>query len=482
MTDWEEKILRDVFGTMRDNGLRQYKTVYIEIPKKNGKTEFCGGIGCYLLFGDGEYGAEIYSASNKRDQAAKCWDVAAHMVRNAPHLDKRAKVSPHRTRISIQSTNSFYQAIGSDSSSADGPNCHGILFDELHAVKNRAFFDTLTQGSGAARLQPLLFIITTAGNRRFGVGWDWHEKARQIISGKRIDPTVYAVIFGADKGDDWEDEEVWKKANPSLGQIISLDEMREHYNSVIGNPIEENEFKQKRLNIWVTQSIQWMPMLAWDKCAGKLPYLVGADCYAGLDLSEKEDLTCLSLVFPRPNKEYVIIPHFWLPREKAKEKERSEGIPYSIWERSGYITLLDEPTINYQYVRRALNEIRQIYNIKELAFDRYHAHLLRAELEDDGLTVIDFGQGYKSMSAPTKELLELVLNAKVNHGGNPILAWNADNVVVVKDPTNAVKPDKSKSSNKIDGIVATIMGLARASIHAEEPESIYASGKIEAWG
>ena len=467
---------------MRDNGTRQYRTVYIEIPKKNGKTEFGGGIANILLFGDGEYGAEVYAGANKKEQAAICWNAAAQMVRLAPHLKSRAKVSDYRHRISIQSTNSFFQAIGADSDSTDGLNCHGIIFDELHAVKNRAFFDTLTQSSGDARIQPLLFIITTAGNRRFGVGWDWHEKARQIISGKRIDPTVYAVIYGADKDDDWEDEATWIKANPSIGHIIDIERIREHYNSVIGNPIEENEFKQKRLNIWVTQSIQWMPMAAWDKCAGTMPYLIGADCYAGLDLSDKEDLTCLSLVFPRPNREYVIVPHFWLPREKAREKERNEGIPYSIWERQGYITLLDEPTINYQYVRRALNEIRQIYNIKELAFDRYHAHLLRAELEDDGLTVLDFGQGYKSMSAPTKELLELVLNAKVNHGGNPILAWNADNVVVTRDPTNAVKPDKSKSSNKIDGIVATIMGLARASIHVEEPVSIYTSGKIESFG
>ncbi len=479
---WEEKIVRDVFGTMREDGTRQYRTVYIEIPKKNGKTEFAGGIGNLLTFGDGEYGAEVYAGANKKDQAAICWNAAAEMVRQAPHLKARAKVSKHRYRVSVASSNSFFQAIGADSSSSDGLNCHGILFDELHAVKNRDFFDTLTQGSGDARIQPLTFIITTAGNRRFGVGWDWHEKARQIINGKRIDPTVYAVIYGAEDGDDWESEETWRKANPSIGHIIDIERVREHYETVKGIPIEENEFKQKRLNIWVKQSIRWMPMEAWDRCAQPLPYLIGADCYAGLDLSSSQDLTCLSLVFPRPNNKYVVIPHFWIPEETAQKVQKDHGIPYSIWERAGLVTLVDEPTVNYQYIRNAINDISYIYNIREVAFDRWGADKLRGELEEDGFTMVAFGQGYRDMNAPTKELLSLVLNGQINHGGNPILAWNADNMVVKTDPAGNIKPDKEKALNKIDGIVASIMGLSRARVHIGEVVSVLESGPIASLG
>lgn len=458
---WQEKMIREVFGTLKPDGNRQYNTVYVEIPKKNGKSPTASAVALYLLFADNEPGAEIYGAACDRDQAAIVFNVAAQMVRQCPALAKRAKVVDSTKRIIVPSTNSYYRVLSSDVATKHGFNTHGVIIDELHAQPNRDLYDVLTKGAGDARRQPLFFFITTAGNDRNSICWEVHEKARQILNGTREDPTFYPVIYSAEDEDDWHDEDIWYKANPSLGHIIDIEKVRQAHKDAQENPADESTFRQLRLNQWVSAYTKWISVDKWDACDLPLPDLEGRSCYAGLDLSSSIDLTALVLVFPFEDY-YAVLPHFWIPEETMIEKERKEHVPYRKWVAEGYITATEGNVIDYQAVLNKLIEWGQVYDLKEIAYDRWGATKLIQDIESEGFTCVPFGQGFASMSGPTKELEKLVVSKKIAHGGHPVLRWNFDNVQMKMDAAGNIKPDKEKSMQKIDGIVALIEGLDRA--------------------
>src|SRR3990167_6898685 len=349
------------------------------------------------------------------------------MVIRSPALMKRCKVIDSIKRIVVPSTRSFYRVLSKEVGAKHGFNVHGVIFDELHTQPNRKLYDVLTKNTGDARRQPLYFLITTAGIDRNSICWNQHEKARQIINGNRVDPTFYAVIYGPPDDEaekwDWEDENNWRAVNPSIGAIIDIGKVRDAFRVAKENIDEENIFKQLRLNIWVKQSRRWMPMVAWDKC-GKTP----------IDIESLKVRTCY-----------------------------------------------------YGFIRRTLRETRGFYNLREMAYDRWGAVQLVQLLEEDGFlvdpeavkknkfssapVVVPFGQGFASMSAPTKELMTLILQGRIDHGGNPVLRWNADNMVVKIDEAGNLKPDKAKATQKIDGMVALIMALDRAIKHNGEDET-----------
>lgn len=466
LIDWQERIIRDIFGTIKPNSYRQFTTAYVEIPKKMGKSELAAAVALLLTCGDGEERAEVYGCAADRQQATIVFDVAADMVRMCPALNRRVKILASQKRIVYQPTNSFYQVLSAEAYSKHGFNIHGVVFDELHTQPNRKLFDVMTKGSGDARMQPLYFLITTAGTDTNSICYETHQKAKDILEGRKIDPTFYPVIYGADESDDWTDPEVWKKANPSLGITVGIDKVQAACESAQQNPAEENAFRQLRLNQWVKQAIRWMPMDKWDACAFKVneESLRGRVCYGGLDLSSTTDITAFVLVFPPLDEDdkYVVLPYFWIPEDTLELRVRRDHVPYDVWERQGFLQTTEGNVVHYGYIEKFIEQLGEKYNIREIAFDRWGAVQMVQNLEGMGFTVVPFGQGFKDMSPPTKELMKLTLEQKIAHGGHPVLRWMMDNIFIRTDPAGNIKADKEKSTEKIDGAVATIMGLDRA--------------------
>lgn len=463
---WQEEIIRDLFGVVKENGYRQFNTAYIEIPKKNGKSELAAAVALYLLCGDGEQRAEIYGCAADRGQASIVFEVAADMVKMCPALNKRCKILASQKRIIFQPTNSFYQVLSAEAYSKHGFNIHGVVFDELHTQPNRKLFDVMTKGSGDARMQPLYFLITTAGTDTNSICFETHQKALDIIEGRKHDETFYPVIYGADINEDWTDPNVWRKANPSLGETIGLDKVVQACESAKQNPGEENAFRQLRLNQWVKQSVRWMPMNKWDACKEDLNLkdLEGRVCYGGLDLSSTTDITSFVLVFPPRNNEeqFIVLPYFWVPEDTMDLRVRKDHVPYDLWNKSGYLETTQGNVVHYAYIENFIEKLGLKFNIREIAFDRWGAIQMVQNLENMGFTVVPFGQGFKDMSPPTKELMKLVLERKIVHNGHPVLRWNMDNIFIRSDPAGNIKADKEKSTEKIDGAIALIMALDRA--------------------
>jgi phage terminase large subunit-like protein len=473
---WQEQIVRDIFGIIKTNGKRQFLSAYIEIPKKNGKSELAAAIALYLLYADREPSAEVYGAACDRNQASIVFDVAKQMVLMAPALLKRSKITAATKRIVNYSNAGFYQVLSAETGTKHGLNVSGLVFDEIHAQPNRKLYDVLTKGSGDAREQPLFFIITTAGTNKDSICYELHAKALDIISGRKFDPSFYPVVYGLTEQDDWTDEKNWYKANPSLGHTIAIERIREAYLNAMDNPAEENVFKQLRLNIWTSATVCWIPEQIYDR--GNEPVdieeLYGRECYGGLDLSSTSDITAFVLVFPprTESEKYIALPYFWLPEDTLELRCRRDHVLYDVWKRKGFVNTTEGNVVHYGFIEKYIEELGEKFNIREIAFDRWNATQMVQNLEDMGFTVIPFGQGYKDMSPPSKELYKLLMGGDIVHGGNPVLKWMAQNVVMRQDPAGNIKPDKEKSTEKIDGIVAMIMGLDRA-IRVKSIESVY---------
>lgn len=463
---WQDKIIRDIFGTVKENGYRQYNTAYIEIPKKNGKSELAAAVALLLTCADGEWGAEVYGCASDRQQASIVFDVAVDMVDQSPALKKRFKPVMSVKRLVYKPTNSYYQVLSAEAYTKHGLNVHGVVFDELHSQPNRELYDVMTKGSGDARVQPLFFLITTAGTDRNSICYEVHQKAVDILEGRKIDPTFYPLIYGIDNDADWSDEKNWYKANPSLGHTIDIEKVRNACQSAKENAAEENLFRQLRLNQWVKQSTRWMQMEKWDACDEPIDIdaLRGRECFGGLDLSSSIDITAFVLVFPprTEDEKFIVLPYFWIPEENLKTRVRRDHVPYDIWEKQGYIKTTEGNVVHYGFIEAFIEELEMKYNIREIAFDRWGAVQMVQNLEGMGFTVVPFGQGYKDMSPASKELMKLTLERKIAHGGNPVLRWMMDNIYVRTDPAGNIKPDKEKSTERIDGAVALIMALDRA--------------------
>ena len=372
---WQDRIIRDVFGTVKENGYRQYNTAYVEIPKKNGKSELAAGVALYMTCGDGEWGAEVYGCASDRQQASIVFDVAVDMVDQCPALKKRIKPVMSVKRLVYLPTNSFYQVLSAEAYTKHGLNVHAVIFDELHSQPNRELFDVMTKGSGDARTQPLFFLITTAGTDRHSVCFEQHQKAEDILCGRKIDPTFYPGIYGASDDADWTSEKVWYGANPSLGHTIDIEKVRNACLSAKDNPAEENIFRQLRLNQSVKQSTRWMQMEKWDACAFPVDEreLLGRECYGGLDLSSSIDITAFVLVFPPRNdtEKYIIIPYFWILEENMIQRVRRDHMPYDVWEKQGCLMTTEGNVIHYGFIENFIDALGKKFLIQEIAFDRW---------------------------------------------------------------------------------------------------------------
>jgi len=475
---WQEQLIRDIFGIVKPDGYRQFRTAFVEICKKVGKSELAAAVALYLLYADNEPSAEVYGAAADRQQASIVFDVAKQMVEMSPALLKRSKLMTATKRIVNYGNSGYYQVLSAEVGGKHGFSVSGLVFDEIHTQPNRQLYDVLTKGSSDARQNPLHFIITTAGTDRHSIAYELHTKAVDILEGRRVDPTFYPVVYGLKDDEDWEDEANWYKVNPSLGYTVDIERLRDAYREAKQNPADEVTFKWLRLNMWVSSTVAWIPDAIFMKGNEEidLAALEGRDCYGGLDLSSTGDITALVLMFPPRDEDekYILLPFFWVPEETIPQRVKAASVPYDIWERQGYLLSTEGNVIHYDFIEKFINDLAEKYHIVEIAVDRWNATQMIQNLEGDGFTMVPFGQGFASMSGPTKDFYRLLMEGQIIHGGHPVLRWMAGNVVVDTDPAGNIKVTKAKSKEKIDGIVASIMALDRCIRNQTEPQgSVY---------
>ena len=518
---WQEFIVWCLFGWKRADGSRRFRTAYIEIARKNGKTTLAAGLGLYLTVADGEAGAEVYTLATKLDQARIAHGEAVRMVKQSNALSKHLGL----VRDNIHDLKNFskFVPLGRDSKSLDGLNVHAAIADELHAWTDRTLWDVIETATGS-RTQPLIIAITTAGFNRQSLCWDFSEYTGKILNGLVEDDSFFGAIYALDEEDDWENESNWQKANPNLEISKYTDSMKQGMKRALEMPALLNSFLRLHLNMWTRSEIRWMKPEIWAAChhiigcvydkelggfviddpideeenigildAKKNWSLVDTimqrrlarrPCYAGLDLSSTTDITAMVYVFPPiiGDPHYWVLCRFWVPDESMTERSKRDQVPYEAWERQGLITPTPGNVIDYDFILAQIGLDMQKYKIQELAFDRWGSVFVTNKLQSDyGFTVdakeakrmgipllVQFGQGFASMSSPMKDLERLILDERIQHAGNPVLAWMAHNLVSRQDPAGNVKPDKEKSTEKIDGIVALIMALGRALAHGEQ--------------
>lgn len=455
-----------------ETDLRRYRTAYLEIPRKNSKSTMAAGLGLYLLISDGEPGCEVYGAAADREQARIVFSIAKGMIEKDSDLSMRCRC--YKNLIEVPRTGAIYRVLSSDVGSKHGFNAHGVIFDEVHAQPNAELWDVLTT-SGGARRQPVTIALTTAGFDRHSLCYKLHEQALRILHGKSENKSFFPVVYAADDEDDWTSEEVWHKANPNLGVSINIDFLREECKLAQEMTSRENTFRRLYLNQWVQQETRWVSLDKWDKCAGNisLEELRGRECYIGVDLSTTIDVSAVVLCFPFPDEVVKVLPFFWVPQANIAERVRRDKVPYDEWVNHGVVFATPGNVVDYTAIRAYIGELSKLYNIKEIVVDRWNATALVTWLEEDGFEVALMGQGFASLSAPTKMLEGLILSGRLHHGDNEVLRWMFGNVAIESDAAGNIKPSKKASQERIDGIAAMINGLSRLSVRKEDKRSVY---------
>ena len=469
LEEWQKQMLRIVFGWVRPDGTRRFRTAYIEVPRKNAKSTIAGAVGLYLTVADQEPGAEVYSSATKEDQAKIVWDAAAAMAKSSAEL--RRFVLARKKNLSCARLGSKFTPLGADSETLDGLNVHGNLVDELHAHKDRGLWDVLVTAMGSRR-QPLTWAITTAGvYDPETIGWVLHEHAMQVLEGIVEDEKFFAIIFAADVGDDWLAPETRAKANPNLGVSLKVDYLDEQFETAKTQPSFENTVKRLHLNIWTEQVTRWIPIEKWDACnAAPLP-LAGRDVFGGLDLSTVLDITALTLLSKAADGFYDLIFRFWVPAELVAERERKHKLPsYAPWVQSGHLIATPGNVIDYDFIRADILRLAGEMNIKEIGYDPWNATQLAVQLQqalnpsesEYGFRMVPMRQGMQTLSEPAKELEKRVTAATLRHGGHPVMRWMIGNASIRSDANGNIAPDKQQSKSKIDGVVSTINAFGRA--------------------
>jgi phage terminase large subunit-like protein len=485
-TRWQEhRVLSPLFGMViwdegRKRYVRKYRELYLFIARKNGKSELLAGITLYLLVGDGEESAEIYGLALDKDQAAQVYRVASRMVDLNPVLSKRLQQTRYNRRIIDPKTASVYAVTAGDALGALGGNPHGAYIDELLTQPSRELYDVLRSGWGT-RAQPMLCMATTAENDPNGFAASERQWSERVLETPDLDPRRLVVIYTTDPDDDWTSPDVWRKANPALGDFLDMTVLEDECSKAVENPAAERAFRQYRLNQPSQQTGRAIKLPQWDRSRGDVDWSrvidvhAGELCYCGLDLASTSDLASYALVFAVEDGFACHWRHF-APESLLSSLDRRTGGQGTVWAAQGALTLTEGDVIDYGAIIEALESDRESVEIAEIAFDPWGASQLSQTLSDRGWPLIQFRQGFASLAAPTAELLRLIASGKFKHGGNPVARWEAANLITRSDPAGNLKPDKSKSMDKIDGIVAAIMGLDRAIRHQTvEPEPDYAA-------
>jgi len=516
LAPWQVFILANMFGFLRADGTRRFRTAHIEVARKNGKTTLMAGIGLYMLAADGEPGSEVYSVATKKDQAREVFDEAVRMAKKSRALANTVHFSGGKlpTNMSILGTASKFQLQASDYGTADGKNVHCLIADELHQHPTRLLYDAYAQATGSRR-QYLIIAITTAGYNTMGVCFAQRSIVENILTANvsvEDGDSFFGYIACIDEGDkdgkgadNPMDESCWAKANPNLGVSVKMDNMREEAAKARIDPSALNSFLCKRLNVWVNQEIRWMDPAKWAACniAGPLPNprslrmaaekkLEGRIALGALDLSSKFDLSAFALLFPpvperiertaRPqtrqeiqfrtpvvydvvvvepaDPRWSVLVWFWVPKDGIPERVKKDRVKYDVWERDGYLLTCPGKVIDHEVIYNHILKAREKYSFTDIAFDSWNAQWISKKLTDSGFKAESCPMTYAKMSEPMKEVFGAVIEKKLEHYGDPILAWNAGNVSATTNANGDVRPDKDKSKEKIDGIVALIMAMS----------------------
>ena len=494
---WQQFVVGSVFGWKRADGLRRFRTAYVEVARKNGKSALLAGIALYALVADGEAGAHVYAAATTRDQARIVFGEAERMVAASPALS--ARVTRTVNNLAVLPTASWFRPLSADASKMDGLNVHFAAVDEVHEHPGPEIIQKLNTATGARR-QPLIFEITTAGHDRHSVCRQHHEFSVKALEGTLPHETAdawFAFIATIDSGDDWTDPTVWGKANPSLGVTVKIDDLKRQIDEAREMPAQQNAIRRLRLNEWTEQVTRWLDMEVWAEgglsataggadIAGELSrleqLLAGRECYGGLDLARVNDLSAFLLLFPPTRapalgslaEKWIVLSRFWVPEEDIGRRARRDRVPYDVWRDQGFLVATPGNATDFAFIEAEIVSLAGRFDLRELAYDRTFAGEIVQHLQDEGIPLVQFGQGFLSMAAPTAELERLAVSRLLWHGGHPVLRWNASNVAVRHDPAGNIKPDKERSSERIDGIVALCNALGRAMLRDESAgRSVY---------
>ena len=468
---WQQFILWNIFGWMKADGTRRFRYVYVEIARKNGKTALSAGIGLYMLFADGEARPEVYSAATVKDQARICFSDAVEIVKKT---DLKNYLSPYRNSIVYELKGGTMKPLSSDYGTHDGLNPSCGIIDEFHAHKDSGMFDVIKSAFGARR-QPLMFIITTAGFNKNGACYAYRSNVIKVLQGINEDDSLFGIIYTLDSKEEWDNPKMWIKSNPNLGVSVFPEYLSDQVNDAKNRPEAVRNVMTKNVNLWVDAEKTWIIDDMWQKCIGTTDResLRGCQCWGGLDLSNVSDITAFVLLF-HENDHFQLLPFFWIPEEKMLEKIRKENINYDKWVSHGYVKVTAGNVLDYDFVKADILQIVEEFDFQSTAYDRWNASQTIIDLQNEGMECSPFGQGYGSMGAPTKEFEKIVLTQKLEHFGNPVLRWMIASTVIKTDPAGNIKPDKEKSVQKIDGIVASIMALGEwMTAQSEEDNNPY---------
>lgn len=457
---WQAFIIINLFGWVDQDGLRRFTKAYIAVPRKNGKSTLAAAVMLYFLCADGEPAAECYTAATKMEQAKIIWEEAYRMAQDSPIISDEIKYANSDRIKYLKYERSELKPLVSEDKTLDGLNPHAVALDEYHAHRNDNLFNVLLTGMGARR-QPMMFTVTTAGFDRNSPALKYQRYCEKVLNGQVEDPNTFAAIWTIDQADDWADPSVWQKANPNWGVSVFPKKLHQDFREAQEMAHKEVEFKTKYLNIWTDSAVTWIPDAKWMAGAEPLPTdeeLSQYPCYGGLDLGSTSDFNAFVRVWQGPEKIYVK-PMFWLPEETIENRRDATGTQIRQWVQDGIIIPTPGNVTDYRYIVKHIMETINSAPIQSIAFDRWNATQPVAELMDSGVKMAPFGQGYGSMSAPTKEVERMAKKGAIIHGGNAVLRWMMGNVLLTKDPANNVKVDKAKSGDKVDGVVAMVMAI-----------------------
>jgi phage terminase large subunit-like protein len=487
LMDWQrDELIRPLFGWKRADGTRRYRRGGVWVPKKNGKSTLCAGLELYLLIADSEPGAEVYTAANDRSQAGIIYNHAARMVETSPKLyeriTKRGIIRSTKT-IYDAASGSTFKALSADAPTKEGLNIHGLVVDEIHAMKSRVLWDTLIYG-GSARRQPIVLSISTAGVYDIAtIGWEQYTYARDIWTGVKDDDwSFFPLIYEASKNDDWTSPATWKKANPSYGITVKPEALAEECTEAKSEPRKENNFRRYRTNQWTQQATRWIPIHHWD--ANHVhpvtrESLLGAVAFGGLDLGSVSDMTAFALLCQCPHDPEAldVLMRLWVPEDTLSDPRNRNAANYQQWHKAGLLDTTPGNSTDYDFIEAAILKDAKDFDIQSIGIDRlFQGQQVSNHLTDQSMTVVAVGQGFLGQGAPMKEFERRWLAKRIHHGAHPILRWMADNVEVKQDPAGnlkIVKPNSKNDPRKVDGICAIVNAVDQASRAVVEPEPSY---------
>lgn len=472
---WQQAIVAALWGWRREDGNRRYRECFFTAGRKNGKTPFSAGLLLLSAYTDNEPGAQLYAAAASRDQASLVFRHCAGMIEREPELSKRARIYRSFKSIEFPATNSILKALASDAGTLHGLSSQTVIVDELHSHKDDELVNVLVT-STAARTSPLIVYLTTADVDRPSIANSKYLYATRVRDGEIEDSAFLPVIYEMPKDADWTDPESWKYGNPNIGVSIFEDYLARECERAKIEPSYEMTFRRLHCNEWGTSvTTRWLDVSVWDQYAAPEPEdLSERLCFAGLDLASVHDLTALTLVFlPLHEGDPLFIkPYFWIPSAKV-HRDKADRVPYDAWVRDGWIRETPGEVVDYDRIRADINELAELYDIREIAADRWNSSQLLGQLQGDGFEVLNFGMGFKGLSGPSKDFERLLLSGLIRHDGSPVLRWMIGNTQLEHDAAGNIKPSKKKSTEKIDGVIATLGALHGAlAVHNNEPQII----------